>query len=38
MTVDRFFKKKSNEGSSSVSESQPSTSGFKRRRESKSEG
>ena len=31
-------RKKSNDGSSSVSESQPSTSGFKGRRESTSEG
>ena len=45
MTLDRYFKKKFNDGSSSsssnisssVSESQPSTSGFKRRRESTSE-
>jgi len=39
MTSDRFFSKKSsNDGSSSVSESQPSISGFKGRRESTSEG
>jgi hypothetical protein len=39
MTMDRFFsKKRSNDGSSSVSESQPSTSGFKGRRKSTSEG
>jgi len=39
MTLDRFFsKKRSNDGSSSVSESQPSTSGFRGRRESTSEG
>jgi len=39
MTLGRFFsKKRPNYGSSSVSESQPSTSGFKGRRESTSEG
>ena len=41
MTLDRFFSKnRSNDGSSSssVNESQPSTSGFKGRRESTSEG
>jgi len=39
MTLDRFFSKKKNSSDgSSVSESQPSTSGFKRRRESTSEG
>jgi hypothetical protein len=36
--TDYFPKKKSNDGSSSVSESQPSTSWFKGRRESISEG
>jgi len=38
MTLDRFFSKKSNDSSSSVSESQRSTSGFKKRWESTSEG
>ena len=39
MTLDRyFFQKRSNDGSSSVSESQPSTSGFNGRREITSEG
>jgi len=39
MTLDRFFsRKRSNDVISSVGESQPSTSGFKGRRESTSEG
>jgi hypothetical protein len=39
MTLDRFFsKKRTNDGNSSVSESQHSISGFKGRRESTSEG
>ena len=42
MTADRFFskkkKKRSNDVSSNVSESQPSSSGFKGRQESTSEG
>jgi hypothetical protein len=39
MTLDRFFsKKRTNVGNSSGSESQPSTSGFKGRRESTSQG
>jgi len=39
MTLDRLFSEKiSNDSSSSVSESQPSTSGLKGRREGTSEG
>ena len=38
MTLDRFFSKKRSNASSSVNESQPSTSGFKGRQECTSEG